>query len=222
LDVAPAQLASGTTVCPLVVTQELKNQLGDKLVAYYSEAQGRGFKHHVEHYTRANSAEYFFVYLDDYPDNKPAFDDSGGFNRRPGQSAFDNIFVYNPTDGTLDLFAQGGRKVHDELQKRFCGAVLGAQVEPAPPNRPVYQLDHLKNPAFAFPTEPHRPGAVRAAGGGDGAAGRQRGRPAGGHLPPAQDPAVEVRAVFPMARTDEATAAQWARRWARSWQRRVG
>jgi hypothetical protein len=110
--------------------------------------------HHVEHYTRVNSAEYFFVYLDDYPDNKPAFDDSGAFNRRPGQSAFDNIFVYNPTDGTLELFAQGGRKVHEELQKRFCGAVLCTQIEPAPPSRPVYQLDHLKNPAFAFPTDP--------------------------------------------------------------------
>ncbi|MCW2892955.1 MAG: hypothetical protein JWO75_2444 [Actinomycetia bacterium] len=136
----------------LEVSDELKKALGDSLVAYYSEAQGRGFKHHVEHYTRATSAEYFFVYLDDYPDNQPGFDDAGEFRRRPGQSAFDNVFVYNATDGTLELFAHGGRKVHDELQKCFCRATHGIEVEPEPPSLPVYRLDELKNPAFAFPT----------------------------------------------------------------------
>jgi hypothetical protein len=36
-----------------------------------------------------------------------------------------------------------------------------------------------------------------------------------------QDPAVEVRSVYPMTQEDEATAADWARRWAWSWQRRI-
>jgi hypothetical protein len=37
-----------------------------------------------------------------------------------------------------------------------------------------------------------------------------------------QDPAVEVRSVYPTAKVDEATASEWARRWSWSWRRRVG
>jgi hypothetical protein len=37
-----------------------------------------------------------------------------------------------------------------------------------------------------------------------------------------QDPAMEVRSVYPLSRTDDTTVAEWARRWAWSWERRVG
>ncbi len=145
---------NGLPLLTLVVDEALKNTLGQTLSDYYSKAQRRGFQHHVVHYSRPNAAEFFFVYMDDFPDYQPAFDDAGVFKRRPGQGAFDNILAYNPTDGTLELFAHGGAKVHDELQKRFCLAVLGAKMEPTRPTRPVYRLDQLKDPAFMFVTDP--------------------------------------------------------------------
>ncbi|MCW2892951.1 MAG: hypothetical protein JWO75_2440 [Actinomycetia bacterium] len=37
-----------------------------------------------------------------------------------------------------------------------------------------------------------------------------------------QDPTMEVHSVYPPARADDATVAEWARRWSWSWRRRIG
>ena len=122
--------------------------------AYYWTNQLRGCYCAVEHYTRAGGAEYFFAYLDDYPDNHLVFDDHGHVTKRSDRYAFTNVFVYSPDDGSVEMFAKGGRRVHEPLYSAFCEAVLGVQADPGGPLKPVYHLDHLLDPNCPLPTDP--------------------------------------------------------------------
>lgn len=140
---------------PLQVTDEMKARLAHELTDFYSTTQGRGRYCHVENYRRANGAEYFFAYLDDYPDGHLVFGDSGQLQKQPERAAFDNVFVYCPEDGTMELYCQGGKKVREPLEELFCESVLGIEVGPAAANQAAYKLDRLKDPAFPFPTDPH-------------------------------------------------------------------
>lgn len=125
---------------PLAVTDEVKARLADELRAFYPEAQDLGHWCHVEHYRRANGSEYFFAYLDDYPDAPLVFD-GGAMGRRLGRGAFDNVFVYCPADGTLETYCRGGWKVRRPLEDLFAGAVLGAALGPEGPGEAAYALD---------------------------------------------------------------------------------
>ena len=71
---------------------------------------------------------------------------------RSDRYAFENVFVYNGGEGSMELFAQGGKKVWKPLQAAFCKAVLDEEVDPADPLRPSFHLDHL-----LAPTSPCRP-----------------------------------------------------------------
>ena len=62
--------------------------------------------------------------------------------------------MFQPEDGTLELFARGGRAVHEPLQAAFCQAVLDVKAEPANPLRPAFTLDHLLDPNFPLVTDP--------------------------------------------------------------------
>lgn len=138
---------------------EIRDSLQAALSEFYWPTQLRGRHCSIEHYTRANGAQYFFAYLDDYPDAHVVFDDSGNVVKRTDRYAFENVFVFAPNDGSLDLFARGGSKVYTPLQQAFCRATLGIEVGPEDPLRPAYQLDHLLNPNCPLPTDP----AVRIA-----------------------------------------------------------
>jgi len=138
----------------IAFTPELKNVLEAGLTGYYWPAQMRGRYCAVEHYQRANGAEYFFAYLDDYPDNHVVFDDAGRMVKRSDRYAFTNVFVLNPNEGSLEMFAKGGRKVQEPLQAVFCKAMFGRDIDPVDPLVPPYQLDHLLDPAYVLRTDP--------------------------------------------------------------------
>jgi hypothetical protein len=122
---------------PIVFSDTMKGVLQDALRSYYWPNEVRGEFCEVHYHQRSNGAEYFFAYLDDYPDRPLVFDD-GQMHPVPQRYAFHNVFVYSPNDGSLDLIAKGGQDLHYPLQKAFCQAVLGIDVEPADPIRPVY------------------------------------------------------------------------------------
>ena len=138
----------------IVVDERVKKALQDAMSGHYWPSQMRGRYCSVDHYQRANGAEYFFAYLDDYPDKHLVFDDSGKMEPRADRYAFTNVFVFCPNDGTLELYAQGGRKTHEPLQELFCRAVLGVEIGPADPDEAAYQLDDLKRRDFPMPTDP--------------------------------------------------------------------
>jgi hypothetical protein len=138
----------------LAVDEKLRKSLAGALTDYYWPAQLRGQHCWVESYQRANGTEYFFAYLDDYPDSHIVFDEAGRMQKRSDRYAFTNVFAYTPTDGTLELYAQGGKKVIDPLHVLFCKSVLGVEVEPADTARDVYRLDHLTDRTVPLPTDP--------------------------------------------------------------------
>jgi hypothetical protein len=139
---------------PVTVDQPMIDHLQDALHGYYWSAEMRGRHCKVEHYDRQNGAQYFYAYLDDWPDKQLVFADDGEIVPRSERFAFSNVFVFNPSEGSLELVAKGGAPVHFPLQRAFCRSVLGIDVRRADPLRPAYLLDHLLEPGFSFVTDP--------------------------------------------------------------------
>jgi len=139
----------------LVVDDGMKKKLAAALTAFYGPVQMRGRFCTIVHYPRADGADYFFAYLDDYPDKHVVFDDDGEPFMSSGRDAFENLFVYNGDEGSMEVYAPGGKKVWAPLQIAFCKAVLGKDVPPADPLLPSFKLDHLLTPNFPMPTNPN-------------------------------------------------------------------
>lgn len=137
-----------------VVTPEVTTTLGTALREYYWSQEMRGEQCRVEHYTRPDGDEYFFAYLDDWPDAPLVFADDGKLEPLPARYALSVLFIFCPQDGALELVAKGPQAIQYPLQRAFCRSVLGIDVEPADPLRPVYDLNVLLDPDFAFPTDP--------------------------------------------------------------------
>ena len=139
----------------LTVDAAMCGKLAEALTAYYGPAQMRGRHCQVVHYQRSGGSYYFFAYLDNYPDKRLVFDGDGDEPTvRLDRDAFENVFVYNGEDGSMELFAQGGKKVWEPLQAAFCDAVLNEDVDPVDPLRPSFRLDHLLSPDFPLPADP--------------------------------------------------------------------
>jgi len=136
------------------VSEDAVSAFGHAIGAYYRQNQGRGHRCTVDAYLRVNRYHYFFAYPDDYADTYLGHDDEGHFIRRPQKPAFEVIFIFDPEDGTLDVFAQGGREIHEALQTIFCRSLLGQEPPPELPHQHPYELNGLKSRDFGFPTEP--------------------------------------------------------------------
>ena len=129
-------------------------ELGDAMSAFYRERQGRGHHFKVEHFLRRSDHDYFFVYLSDYADLRLDFDDAGNFHRAPERRAFEVVFAYDRENGTLDMYAKGGKRVIEPLQRIFSRVILGERLAEEDPDAKPYQLDHLMDHDFPFPTDP--------------------------------------------------------------------
>lgn len=146
----------------ITVNETMITALQDAVHEYYWKKELRGQVCRVHHYTRAGGAEFFFAYLPDWPDKLLVFDEDGNLTPREESYTFNNVFVYVPSQGAIELIAKGGKPVQKELRKAFCRTVLGIEVDDAEPVKPSYQLDHLLAPEFAFTTEaPDRIADVR-------------------------------------------------------------
>lgn len=138
----------------LNVTPKTTRALERALHDYYWPNEMRGRHCHVVHYQRAGGSQYFFAYLDDWPDSRLVFEDNGDLEPRCERYAFSVLFVACPKDGCLELVAKGGRAVQYPLQQAFCKSVLGLDIAPADPLRPEYQLQQVLDPEFRYSTEP--------------------------------------------------------------------
>jgi len=124
------------------------NQLKDAISAYFRQNEGRGHRCTVDAYLRVNRYHYFFAYPDDYADTYLGHDDQGQFIRRPQRPAFEVIFLFDPVDGTLDIYAHGGKVVQESLQTIFCRTLLGQELPPESPLGHPYELNGLKSRNF--------------------------------------------------------------------------
>jgi hypothetical protein len=128
--------------------------LENDISAFYWQAEGRGQLCRIDHLRRNAHLDYFFVYLSDHPDTEIIWDEEGNWQRIKRCHAFEVVFVYDRDMGTMDVHAQGGRKVVEPLQKLFAKAVLGIALEPEDPAECPHRLDGLKERTFAFDTDP--------------------------------------------------------------------
>jgi hypothetical protein len=138
---------------PFTAAETKITSLQNAVREYYWQKELRGQVCRVHHYSRAGGAEFFFAYLPDWPDKLLVFDEDGNLTPREETYTFNNVFVYVPSEGAIELIAKGGKPVQKELRKMFCSTVLGIEVDDAEPDKPTYQLDHLLAPDFAFTTE---------------------------------------------------------------------
>jgi hypothetical protein len=133
---------------------EARQNLACALSEHYRRTQGRGHRCTVETYLRGGRHHYYFAYPDDYTDTYIGHTEEGMFVRRAQKRAFEVVFVYDPQDGVLDLFAKGDRQLKADLQQIFCLVILGESVGPEQPRRLAYELNGLMDRGFAFPTDP--------------------------------------------------------------------
>ena len=140
---------------PLHVDDRMLAAFAKALTSFYGPTQMRGWHCKVVHYHRNGGTEYFFAYLDDYADKHLEFDgESDQPVVRANRYAFENVFVFNSDDGSMEVYAKGGKKVWEPLQKAFCKAVLGQDIDPVDPLQPTFKLDHLLDPSFQLITDP--------------------------------------------------------------------
>lgn len=136
------------------VSPEAIERFRGAISAFFRQAQGRGHRCTIDSYLRVQRYHYFFAYPDDYANTYLGHDEDGQFVRRPQRPAFEVIFLYDPVDGTLELYAQGGKEVQHSLQTIFCRELLGQELPPEAPNSHPYELNGLKVRGFGFPTDP--------------------------------------------------------------------
>lgn len=127
----------------------------EKKLRFFYRRQGRGRFCHVDFYQRRNPERYcYFAYPEDYASTEVGFDDDGRFQHRTHRPAFENIFVYRPEEGVLELTARGNKAQIEQLQEIFCTAILGLVELPDDNGRMPYDLAVLKNRYFPFAADP--------------------------------------------------------------------
>jgi len=153
-----------------------RQALATAMSAFYRD-QGRGHNCTVDHLIRAQTQDYFFVYLSDYANTHVNFDESGNLHRDTERRAFEVVFAYDRSAGALETFAKGGKKVIEPIQRIFCSVVLGCPLKPDTSGKAPYGLDGLLNRSFPFVTDPEDEiEAVSVRGLRLSVIGRKRGR----------------------------------------------
>jgi hypothetical protein len=123
--------------------------LAKNIRTYFHHTEGRGNNCVVEPFRRGE-LDYFFAYPEDYSQQSPEWV-GGEFNIRPHNPAFEVVFVYSQSEGTLDLNYRGVNKAIVPLQAMFAAAILNLQELPEDPkDLRVYDLGPLKESNFEF------------------------------------------------------------------------
>ena len=127
--------------------------LADAISAYFHKAEGRGRNCKVEVYRRHNK-EYFFAYPEDFGLSTVEWI-GNSLKNRARHPAFEIIFVYCESEGSLDIYAPKNTKAVPELQKIFAKTILHVDTLPdgTIDNR-VYDLNPMADSEFQFQVEP--------------------------------------------------------------------
>lgn len=145
---------NGLPKASLEVTPEIILRLQQSLGEHYWPKEMRGEQCRVSHYSRPGGTEYFFAYLEDWPDMPLIFNDAGELIPKLERYTFSVVYACCPQEGSLELLAKGGWNVQHELLRRFSHAAYGPEIEPGDPVRPAYRLQQVLDPKFTYPTHP--------------------------------------------------------------------
>ena len=123
--------------------------LAQRIRDYFHHTEGRGKNCVVEPFRRG-ARDYFFAYPEDHSQRSIEWVE-GVFEPRPHNPAFEIVFVYSQSDGTLDLNFRGPSKVAEALQGMFVTTILKLdEIPPDPEDTRVYDLNLLDNKDFQF------------------------------------------------------------------------
>jgi hypothetical protein len=128
-------------------------ELKRALSAHYVLNQDRGEYCHIEVYPRGDQ-HYVMVYLADYPSMAVCFENSDQLNRSLQQQAFDVVFIFDPAQGRLDLYAEGTCELRNELGQMFARHLLRQEVTLDTVTGPLFNIGPLKDPSFRFRIDP--------------------------------------------------------------------
>ena len=127
--------------------------LADSISAYFHKTEGRGRNCKVEPYRRHNK-EYFFAYPEDFGLSAVEWV-SNSLKSRARHPAFQIIFVYCESEGSLDIYAPKNSKSVPELQKIFARIILNLDtLQDGTIDKRVYDLDPLADAEFTFQVDP--------------------------------------------------------------------
>jgi hypothetical protein len=139
-------------VVPNVDDSAIK-ELADSISAFFHKTEGRGRNCKVEPYRRHNK-EYFFAYPEDFGLSAVEWV-SDALKTRARHPAFEIIFVYCESDGSLDIYAPKNTKAVSELQRIFARTILNLDsLKSGEIDKRVYDLDPISNAEFKFMIEP--------------------------------------------------------------------
>lgn len=139
---------------PIEFTDATVSDLGRRISEYYRARDGRGENCKVEYRRRSSGLDSFFAYPADYVEEIMGYDEDGELGQTPWSGAFEVAFNYAGAAGSVELFAEGGRQVRDDLSEIFSQTVLRQDHKPVPLHAEPYDLEIFKNPALAFPADP--------------------------------------------------------------------
>jgi hypothetical protein len=141
---------------PLVppdVEENAINALAESISTYFHNTEGRGRNCKVECYRRQNK-EYFFAYPEDFGLSDVEWI-SNALKIRARHPAFEIIFVYCESEGSLDIYAPKNTKAVPELQKIFAKTILHLDsLKDGTIDKRVYDLAPLGDAEFSFQVEP--------------------------------------------------------------------
>ncbi len=129
--------------------ENLQNELRQ---IYVQQLRGRHCC--IQHHQRHSSVDYLCAYLDNWPDQLLEFRENGELESLAGRYAFSNVFALDRRQGTLDVAARGGQRIHLQLKESFCRSILLQPASATFAARPAYQLDHLLTSGLQLPTAP--------------------------------------------------------------------
>lgn len=134
---------------PPNVDKENTERLAQAISHYFHSKEGRGRNCKVEVYRR-HEKEYFFAYPEDFAQSGVDWirNSLSTWARHP---AFEIIFVYTQTEGSLDIYAPRNTKSVPQLQQIFADTILGIDNLDKPvKDKRVYELDGLADRDFVF------------------------------------------------------------------------
>lgn len=142
------------TAAPGIELRDRAPVLEDALRTHFRKVEGRGRACKVEYEVRP-PLHYFHAYPEDFSAAPLAWTGQT-LAPHPYRPAFDVVFVYNDTEGTLDIYFEGDKPAVERLWKLFAHVVLGIAELPERVQS-AFGIERLKAAHAAFIRPPDSP-----------------------------------------------------------------
>jgi hypothetical protein len=143
------------------ILQDNRDRFARAVGRFYWNREGRGGRDGencgLELYLRRERFHYIFLHPQDHTRSIIEYPQPGKFKRRAVSGSIEVIFVFDPVDGALDVYADGEVKVKRELQALFGQVMLGVELGPEMASRQPFRLNGLKRRDFKFQWDPNDP-----------------------------------------------------------------